>query len=201
MSKSNRQGGFTLIELMLTVGIIGAMAAIAIPNFVTYQARSRRSEAFTNLAAMASAQKAFQAERNVYHDSLIAGVGTDVPDINNYGGIWSTKKMPWDADAKQAFSELGWSPEGEVFYSYASYTAPTASGGPNCGSCPLCFTGAAYGDVDGDGQPQVILYVHPDKVGGADAWCNEGINGDPPAVDGSGNFIFDAVAARSNSDF
>ena len=94
MSKSNRQSGFTLIELMLTVGIIGAMAAIAIPNFMTYQARSRRSEAFTNLAAMASAQKAFQAERNYFHDSLVAGIGADVPDIGNYGGIWSTKKMP-----------------------------------------------------------------------------------------------------------
>ncbi|HXK25958.1 MAG TPA: prepilin-type N-terminal cleavage/methylation domain-containing protein [Myxococcota bacterium] len=201
MRKTHGQSGFTLIELMLVVGIIGAMAAIAIPNFMSYQARSRRSEAFTNLAAMASAQKAFQAERNYFHDSLIAGIGADVPDILNYGGAWSTKKMPWDADAKAAFSDLGWEPEGEVFYSYASYTAQTASTGPNCGSCALCFTGAAYGDVDGDGHPQTILYVHHDLVGGADAWCNEGLNNDPPAIDSAGNFIFDAVAARSNSDY
>jgi len=201
MRKNHGQSGFTLIELMLVIGIVGAMAAIAIPNFMSYQARSRRSEAFTNLAAMASAQKAFQAEKNYFHDSLLAGIGADVPDINNYGGAWTTKKMPWDADAQTAFSDLGWEPEGEVFYSYASYTAQTASTGPNCGSCPLCFTGAAYGDVDGDGFPQAILYVHKDVVGGADAWCNEGLNNDPPAIDTSGNFIFDAVAARSNSDF
>ena len=201
MRKSIGQHGFTLIELMLTVGIIGAMAAIAIPNFIAYQARSRRSEAFTNLAAMASAQKAFQAERNIYHDSVLAGIGSDVPDINNYGGAWGTKKMPWDADAMMAFSELGWEPEGEVYYSYASFTSLTATTGPNCGSCALCFTGAAYGDVDGNGSPQTILYVHPDKVGGADAWCNEGVLNTPPAVDGGGAFIFDSVAARSNSDF
>jgi type IV pilus assembly protein PilA len=200
MRKITGQRGFTLIELMLTVGIIGAMAAIAIPNFITYQARSRRSEAFTNLAGMATAQTAFQAERNVYHDSVLVAL-TDVPDINNYGGAWSTKKMPWDADAMMAFSDLGWEPEGQVFYSYAAYTAPTANGGPNCNLCTLCFTAAAYGDVDGDGSPQVVLYVHADKVGGADAWCNEGIFGTPPAVDSGGNFIFDAVAARSNSDF
>jgi prepilin-type N-terminal cleavage/methylation domain-containing protein len=199
--RKNRQHGFTLIELMLTVGIIGAMAAIAIPNFIRYQARSRRTEAFTNLAGMATAQKAFLAEHNGFHDSVLAGIGSDVPDINNYGGAWGTKKMPWDGDAMMAFSELGWEPEGEVFYSYASFTSQTATTGPNCGSCTLCFTGAAYGDVDGDGLPQVVLFVHPDKVGGANAWCNEGVFNTPPAVDGGGASIFDAVAARSNSDF
>jgi len=201
MRKTHGQSGFTLIELMLVVGIIGAMAAIAIPNFMSYQARSRRSEAFTNLAAMASAQKAFQAERNYFHDSADI-VASDVPDaVGNYGG-WGTKKMPWDSDAQMAFSDLGWEPEGEVYYSYASFTSLSASTGPNCTTCALCFTGAAYGDVDGSGGgPQLILYVHPDKVGGADAWCNEGILNTPPALDNGGAFIFDAVAARSNSDF
>ena len=203
MRKTNGQRGFTLIELMLVIGIIGAIAAIAIPNFIKYQARSRRSEAFTNLAAMARSQKAFQAERNYFHDSVLAsGINSDVPDIANYGGAWGTMKMPWDGDAQSAFDVLGWAPEGQVAYSYASYaSSTTAMGGPNCNICPLCFTGAAYGDVDGNGQPQIILYVHPDEVGGGLAWCNEGIWGEPPAIDSDGNPIFDAVAARSNSDY
>jgi type IV pilus assembly protein PilA len=193
-SRIHAQHGFTLVELMLVVGIIGAIAAIAIPNFIIYQARSRRSEAFTNLAAMANAQKAFQAERNYFHDSVL-----DFPDVANYGGAHGTRKMPWDADAQAAFGELGWAPEGQVFYSYAAYTEDSGQG---CGGCPLCFTGAAYGNVDGSaGGPQLILYVHPDEVGGAVVVCNDGIYGLPPVVDSNGKPIYDAVAARSNSDY
>ena len=48
--RSRTRGGFTLTELMITVALIGVIAAIAIPNFLTYQARSRRSEGFTNVA-------------------------------------------------------------------------------------------------------------------------------------------------------
>jgi type IV pilus assembly protein PilA len=201
MRKTNGQRGFTLIELMLVIGIVGAIAAIAIPNFIDYQARSRRSEAFTNLAAMATAQKAFLAERNAFHDSVVAGPGTDVPDPTNYGGAWSAMKMPWDSDAQSAFGELGWAPEGQVAYSYASYTSATSSTGVDCTDCPLCFTAAAYGDVDTNGMVGVILYVHPEVVDGSLAYCNEALDDTPPAIDSSGNPIFDAVAARSNSDY
>ena len=193
---NSARSGFTIMELMLVVGIIGALAAIAIPNFVSYQARSRRSEAFTNLSALARSQLAFVAERNFVHDS-----GNTFPDPAMYGGL-SARKMPWDSDAMTAFGELGWEPEGQVYYSYAAWTSATALGGPGCAACSTCFTGAAYGDVDTNSSIQAILYVHPLTVANVPvAWCNEGLNGDPPAVDENGNPIFDAVAARSNSDF
>jgi prepilin-type N-terminal cleavage/methylation domain-containing protein len=44
--------GFTLIELMIVVAIIGILAAIAIPNFIRFQARARQSEANTNLKSL-----------------------------------------------------------------------------------------------------------------------------------------------------
>ena len=61
-----KQEGFTLIELMIVVAIIGILAAIAIPNFLTYQLKSRQSEAKTNLQAIKTSEVSFQAERGCY---------------------------------------------------------------------------------------------------------------------------------------
>jgi type IV pilus assembly protein PilA len=52
MTTRRHRYGFTLIELMIVVAIIGILAAIAIPNFVRFQARARQSEANTNLKSL-----------------------------------------------------------------------------------------------------------------------------------------------------
>jgi type IV pilus assembly protein PilA len=52
MTRRRPQSGFTLIELMIVVAIIGILAAIAIPNFIRFQARARQSEANTNLKSL-----------------------------------------------------------------------------------------------------------------------------------------------------
>ena len=62
------QKGFTLIELMIVVAIIGILAAIAIPNFLRYQAKSRQSEAKTNLGGVFVAQTSFYGEQSRYGD-------------------------------------------------------------------------------------------------------------------------------------
>jgi type IV pilus assembly protein PilA len=61
-----KQEGFTLIELMIVVAIIGILAAIAIPNFLQYQMKSRQSEAKVNLNAIKTSMIAFQAEKSCY---------------------------------------------------------------------------------------------------------------------------------------
>src|SRR5678816_3311717 len=68
------QKGFTLIELMIVVAIIGILAAIAIPNFLQYQLKSRQSEAKVNLQAIKTSEVSFQAERGCYIGIAVEGV-------------------------------------------------------------------------------------------------------------------------------
>jgi type IV pilus assembly protein PilA len=63
--------GFTLIELMIVVAIIGILAAIAIPNFIKFQARSKQSEPKANLKALFVAQKSYFAERDSFSDKVV----------------------------------------------------------------------------------------------------------------------------------
>ena len=74
------QKGFTLIELMIVVAIIGILAAIAIPNFLQYQMKSRQSEAKTNLQAIKTSEISFQAERGCY-----IGVTAEVGSVRRLG--------------------------------------------------------------------------------------------------------------------
>ena len=61
-----RQKGFTLIELMIVVAIIGILAAIAIPNFLKFQARAKQSEAKSNLKGIYTALRTYYAENTFY---------------------------------------------------------------------------------------------------------------------------------------
>jgi type IV pilus assembly protein PilA len=62
--------GFTLIELMIVVAIIGILAAIAIPNFLRYQAKTKQSEAKTNLGSIFTSQVTYFGEEDTYAGSI-----------------------------------------------------------------------------------------------------------------------------------
>jgi type IV pilus assembly protein PilA len=68
MRSIGNQKGFTLIELMIVVAIIGILAAIAIPNFLRYQAQSRQAEARTNLGGIFVAETSYFGEQSRFND-------------------------------------------------------------------------------------------------------------------------------------
>ena len=61
-----RESGFTLIELMITVAVIGILAAIAIPSYAQYTIRSSRQSVQSELAVMASIQEKIYLNSNAY---------------------------------------------------------------------------------------------------------------------------------------
>ena len=73
-NKLNNQRGFSLVELMVVVAIIGVLAAIAVPNISKYIAKARQSEAKTNLSSLYTSEKAFYAEYTAY-DTRFDAIG------------------------------------------------------------------------------------------------------------------------------
>ncbi len=73
-----RRHGFTLIELMIVVAMLSALAAIAIPQLLPVVYKSRRSEAYGVLRSVYAAQQSFLYQHGIYADSFdLLGVGVE----------------------------------------------------------------------------------------------------------------------------
>ena len=70
MKSLKRQDGFTLVELMVVVAIIGLLSAVAIPNFKKYQSKAKVSEAKLQLSAAYMAQQSFFSDFNLFSNCL-----------------------------------------------------------------------------------------------------------------------------------
>ncbi len=64
-TKTNRKSGFTLVEIMIVVAIIGLLAAIAIPNFIRARAKSQQNACINNLRQYDGALQQFALENKL----------------------------------------------------------------------------------------------------------------------------------------
>ena len=84
--KSNSKG-FTLIELMIVIAIIGILAAIAIPQFSAYRKRSYNASAASDIRNAATAQEAYYVENRRYSAELARLLGTNYGLYNISRGV------------------------------------------------------------------------------------------------------------------
>lgn len=98
-----KRNGFTLVELMIVVVVIGILASIATPQFTNALARARAAEVPLNLNKIKSAQESYRAETKVYKNDCSWGVDKDG---NNYwpGGQHNGKALGVKIDQSRFFN-------------------------------------------------------------------------------------------------
>jgi type IV pilus assembly protein PilA len=103
-----RQDGFTLVELMVVVAIIGLLSAVAIPNFKKYQAKAKVSEAKLQLSAAYTAQQSFFSDFNMYSNCLpYMGFDPGLESANRYYAIGFSSIVALDTTAQQSAVNSG----------------------------------------------------------------------------------------------
>ena len=153
----NRKG-FTLIELMIVVAIIGILAAVAIPGFMTYIKNSKTSEAKTNLDAIKKGALAYY-EAEHYDSTGMTAMSKQYPntgtDARKLGAeptekTIGVKQSPATDDIKKTMNRAPWSLlnfklTSPVYYSYAYVASGQTVNCTETDGVETCTTDASKG--------------------------------------------------------
>lgn len=119
-----RRAGFTLIELMVVVAIVGVLAAVAIPVFVRYIKDARVTEAVSNVQSLMEAQQVYYTRFQQFTQDL-PWCPNALPAAIVAGSNYETQAWPADPDADcgQGWTMLGWSPQQAISFQYRVFSA------------------------------------------------------------------------------
>jgi prepilin-type N-terminal cleavage/methylation domain-containing protein len=161
LTRHRRSAGFTTIELLIGVAIVGILAALAIPAFKGYVYRGRVSEAITVLNEIKTRQETYRSRYGNY--AAVSGSGDWASATYTPSTIPGANPVPWPSSA--GWEELGLSSPGMVRFRYATVagapgsTVPTNS---NLDNSTFWYAAQAQGDLDEDGNT-FFLEVYSDS--------------------------------------